>query len=308
MQRADRRLAEDAGRITASAVRWMQRPPALARATTVDTATPITARVLDVTRLTGEDMDEAATGELRSLLRQLATAPMGQKLLRVAVDQRLTIRFATGDELDWGARGRAAGAYWYGQRRIVLDRRAQRDDVLATLAHELQHFVDDVHGWASGTIQCEVRANQSEALVIRQLALDAHCYGLTDAGALRHPEDIATIIRGRPMYRANTEEPLRIDGRVHPLLERHELLPPSLAAQVVTGGSGRVGAVGAVRTITPVQSTSSVTSGPVLQAAVSALGANQPTGWDPTLVSSDEQSPIGRFLGALDAHRLATGG
>jgi hypothetical protein len=265
--------------------------------------------VLDVERLAADDMDERATGELRALLRRLATAPMGQKLLRVAVDQRLTIRFATADVLDWGERGQAAGAYWYGQRLIVLDRHAPHDDLLSTLAHELQHFVDDVFGWASGTIQCEVRANQSEAIVIRQLGLDSRCYGLTDDRALRHPEDIAAIVRGRPMYRANTEEPLRIDGRVHPLLERHEVLPPVLSiAARTSGGLAPVGAVGTIATVAPVQQTHAVTSGPVVQAAVSALGADQPTGWDPALAGAEDHSPIGRFLGALDARRLAAGG
>jgi hypothetical protein len=272
----------------------------------VEPLAPITERVLDVASLAGGDMDARATEELRSLLRQLASCRMGQLLLRVAVDHRLTIRYATGDELDWGARGQAAGAYWYGQRLIVLDARVQRDDLLATLAHELQHFVDDVYGWSSGTVQCEVRANQSEALVIRQLGLASHCYGLTDAGAIRHPEDIASRIRERPMYRSNTEEPLRIDGRVHPLLERHEVLPPAMLLARASSGTGRVGAVGPV--LAPANVTA-VSTAPAMQAAASGFSpaARQATAWDPTLVGGTDDTPIGRFIGALDARRLATG-
>jgi hypothetical protein len=276
------------------------------RATTVNALPFQTVHVLDVAQLAGGDMDADATESLRRLLRHLASCRMGQLLLRVAIEQRLVIRFGGRGELTRGS-GRAAGMYIADTRTLVIDGTQQHDEQLATLAHELQHFVDSVRGWSLGTVQCEVRAQQSEAQVIRELRLSARTWGLTSAGALRHPEDVANLVREHPLYRGNSEEPPRYDGRVHPLLDAHEVLPPMLSASAAVGSGGmRIGAVTPIANIAATSNASMVPTGGAMQAATSALGAARPTGWDPEPAAFDD-TPIGRFIGAIDATRLATG-
>jgi hypothetical protein len=203
-----------------------------------------TVHTLNVADLAGGDMSERDVRELRSLLRHLASCSIGQSLLRVAVERRLVIRLVDLDELDWGARGMVGGYYSSSANLIAIAKRAGRDQQLSTLAHELQHFVDHSYGWSLGTVQCEVRANQTEALAIQQLALHASCYALTNTRARVHPEAIAETIRGTNLYRYNTEEPPRADGRVHPLVEASVLMPPAvLYAAGLGGGAGPIGAV-----------------------------------------------------------------
>jgi hypothetical protein len=266
-----------------------------------------TIRVLDVEQVAARDMDVHDRERLRAQLRRLARCRTGQRLLRIAVDQRLVVRWAVGEELVRPG-GRAGGYYRSRARLLVLDREVDDDTQLATLAHELQHFVDEVLGWPLGTVQCEVRAQQTAGQVVRQLGLRAAVWGLTATGEVRHPEDIAEQVRAHPMYAFNPEEPPRGDDQLHPLLAAHEVLPPTCTVSSAAGAGGtRVGAVGQVARTAASRAVTAVPTGPVAQAAGAALGAGNPTGFDPNPVSGDRDSEVGRFLLALDARRLATG-
>ncbi|MCB0878522.1 MAG: hypothetical protein KDC46_06025 [Thermoleophilia bacterium] len=267
-----------------------------------------TVRVLDTSQLAAASMGSRAREHLRALLRELASCRMGQLLLRHAIDQRLVVRFAEGSELLRNG-ARAAGFYHGRSRTLVLDDRLARDEQLVTLAHELQHFVDDVLDWPLGTIECEVRAQQTEALVIRQLRLRAHTWGLASNGQLRHPEDIAAKVRAHPLYANNRREPPSSDGRVHPLVEASELLPPMVSTSTsaaTTGGAMRVGAVAAVVAPNAIAPTGSIGTAAATQAVTSALGAARPTCFDPAPAWVDD-TPVGSFMAALDLNRLACG-
>lgn len=232
-------------------------------------------RTLDVASLAGGDMDERDVNALRELLRHLASCSMGQMLLGVAVERRLVIRLVDLDELDWGARGMVGGYYSSAANLIAISKRVGHHQQLSTLAHELQHFVDHALGWDIGnTVQCEVRANQSQALVIQQLRLDAHCYGLANNGALLHPETIAEQIRGSNLYKYNKEEPPRYDGRVHPLLDAERLMPPMQPRAMPIGGG--TGPIGAVAMSAPMQSMAASAAASPLFAGGAAMASAAP--------------------------------
>ncbi|MCW2922419.1 MAG: hypothetical protein JWL76_2293 [Thermoleophilia bacterium] len=263
-------------------------------------------RTLDVASLAAPDMRPHQVAKLRSLLTALAGCTMGQRLLDVAADRHLVFRLATRSEL-MTSRGPSGGHYASSSRSVVVSSDASRDSQITTMAHELQHFVDHMFGWQIGTVQSEVRAQQTEALVIRQLGLNVgDCWALTASHQFRPPEAIANEVRNHPLYRTYPEEGIRFDGRVHPLLELHEVLP-SYVTSLGRGSDGmRVGAVTHIAGTMSVGAVAGVTTGGVSQAVIAALGSRTPTCWDPEAIALDDTN-VERFLHTLDARRLAMG-
>jgi hypothetical protein len=263
-------------------------------------------RTLDVASLAAPDMRPHEVAKIRSLLTRLANCSMGQRLLDVAVEHRLVFRLATRQEL-MTSRGPSGGHYDSKDRSVVVSNDASPDWQVTTLAHELQHFVDHMLGWRVGTVQSEVRAQQTEALVIRQLGLNvSDCWALTRHHELRPPEAVADEVRNHPLYRGYPEEGIRHDGRVHPLLELHEVLPAYVTALGTSSSGMRVGGAVQVTGTTSVGAISTVSTNAVTQAVTSALGARTPTCWDPEAAALDDTN-VERFLHTLDTHRLATG-
>lgn len=260
-------------------------------------------RTLDVAALAAVDQDARQISLLRSMLEQLASCEMGRKLLNVALDHRLTFRFGTARSLRDG-RGQFGGMYRSASNVIEVLDGADFEWQVMCLAHELQHFVDHMLGWTVGSVQGEVRARQTEALVIRQLRLRLASWALDAAGELVSPVAIAARVRRHPLYRTNSEELQRYDGRIHPLVDASELMPRGLTVASPSGGM-RIGAIAPVAITSSISPVTRVSTAPVTQAAHAALGARTPTGWDPEAAMQD--TSIEQFLATLDARRLATG-
>lgn len=180
-------------------------------------------RVLDVGRLASAAMRPADRADLHASLLALASCELGTRLLVVALDHDLEIAFA-GHGILRGFLGAAAGRYEVGRHRITLARGAGRDELTSILAHELQHFADHMLGWPLDTIACEVRAYQTQALVVLELWLRVGCHGLSEQRALRSREQLVEVLRGRPRYRSMPEGPATRGGRLHSVLDDEELL------------------------------------------------------------------------------------
>jgi hypothetical protein len=184
----------------------------------------LSSRTLDVQRIADPAMSSCDVAALTALLRRLSCSMMGKRLLEVALGHELQISFATTWSLWRPGRGMTSAQYAPGRRRIRLGRRHPADVQLAALAHELQHFCDEVLGWGQGwSIDSEVRAQQSEALVIRELGLDARSHSLDAQGRLRTRADLSARLRALRMYADHREERPRRDGTLHPLASNDEL-------------------------------------------------------------------------------------
>ena len=164
--------------------------------------------------------------DMTAMLRRLARSTMGKRLLEVALTNDLRLTYASRLRLWYPGRGVAGAQYCTGRSLIRVGRGHPADVQIALLAHELQHFCDEVLGWGLGwSIDSEVRAEQSAGLVITELGLHAGSHALDGGGALRARPAIATSLRTRRMYADYAAESPRMDGRLHPLATNEELQP-----------------------------------------------------------------------------------
>jgi hypothetical protein len=184
----------------------------------------LSTRTLDVQRITAPSMSETDVEAMAALLRRLSYSTMGKRLLEVALVHELQLSFASSWSLWRPARGMRSAQYSPGRRRVRLGRSHPVDVQLAALAHELQHFCDEVLGWGQGwTIDSEVRAQQSEALVIRELGLAVRSHSLDEHRRLLPRAALATRLRALRMYADHLDERPRPNGALHPLASNEEL-------------------------------------------------------------------------------------
>jgi hypothetical protein len=153
------------------------------------------------------DMSSAEREVLHAQLVRIAGTPTGSRLLRFAIDHRVTIRFGEEDELRLPNRSLALGLYMSAGRTIVLSRpQPEKGRLEATIAHELQHFADDVMGFQLGTIQSEARASLAEAKLCAELGIESRSIATGVHGELRTFEQVESALRAHPFYGGLPEE------------------------------------------------------------------------------------------------------
>jgi hypothetical protein len=272
-----------------------------------------TRHVLDVSTVVGEDMDEEQVDRVRKMLKRLATTSLGSQLLILASRNRVTIRIAPDRELRLEGRGIMGGLWLPAEREIRLRDVPDDNAMLTILAHEFQHFADNMLGWGSGNIDSEVRANQTESIIARELGVPDRSEARGPDGELDAPVAIAERLRRHKVYEFYKREPPRPDGRLHPLLTNAQLLPSSSPAMVPGGGGtgaiGRVGAVGPVQTQTvrrteQTQGVNGVNAIHGLLAAARGAWRTMQTEFTPT--PAEAPAPwVDRYLEALEMRNSA---
>ena len=181
-------------------------------------------RILDVRECVDPRMSAREVAAMTQLVRRLARSSVGKRLLEVALTSNVRFSYASSLQLWFPGRGVAIAQYRPGRKHICIGRRHAPDLQLVALAHELQHFCDEVLGWDQGSsIQSEVRANQSEAIVAIELGLCVPSRAVTSDMQLISPHAIAAELRASRFYAHLADELPRLNGRIHSVLSNDEL-------------------------------------------------------------------------------------